>query len=63
MPRVRKIPQGFLSVKQVAERLDLSTVWIYSLIRSNAIPTFKFGITVIRESDVQKLEIPEPIEN
>jgi len=62
MPRVRKIPKGYLTVKQVSERLGISTVWVYSLIDKMNIPTFKHGITVIREADARKLEVPEPID-
>ena len=63
MPRTRKIPKGYLSVKQLAKRLNISTVWVYALIKQNAIPIYKFGIIVIKESDARKLEVPEPIEN
>lgn len=60
MPRTRAVPKGYLSIKQVAERLNLSTVWVYELIRQKAIQTYKFGITVIKETDVSRLEVPEP---
>lgn len=62
MPRIRKIPDGYLTIKQVAERLNLSAVWVYNLIKQNSIPTFKFGVIVIKEKDVEKLETPEPID-
>ena len=61
MPKNRKIPRGYLSIKQVADQMDLSVVWIYKLIKANNIPTFKFGITVIKESDAEKLQTPEPV--
>ena len=62
MPRVRKnIPDGYLTVRDVAERLNISTVWVYELIKTKAIKTYRQGVTLIRESDVEKLEIPEEI--
>lgn len=61
MPKTRKIPDGYLSIKEVADKLDLSVVWTTELIKRRGIQTFKHGVAVIKKSDFQKLETPEPV--
>jgi len=61
MPKTRKIPDGYLSIKTVAERLDVSVVWATELIKRRGIQTYKYGITVIKNSDFPKLQTPEPV--
>ena len=57
----RKIADGYLTVAQAAERLGVSAVWIYKLIEAGTLKPYRQGVTVVREADVQKLEIPEEI--
>lgn len=59
MPKIRKIPEGYITVKQAADKMDLSVVWMYELLKTNKIPTHKFGVTLIKETDFEKIQ-PKP---
>ena len=57
----RKIAPGFLTVSQAAERIGVTPVWIYKLIDAKVLKLYKQGVTVIMESELAKLEIPQEI--
>ncbi len=59
----RKIAEGFLNVVQAAERIGVTPAWIYQLIQAKVLTPYKQGIIVIRESQLEKLEIPQEITN
>ena len=59
----RKIAPGFLTVSQAAERIGVTPVWIYKLIDAKVLKPYKQGVTVIMESELAKLEIPQEIIN
>ena len=57
----RKIAAGFLTVAQAAERIGVTPVWIYHLINAKVLTAYKQGVTVIMESQLEVLEIPQEI--
>ena len=60
----RKIAVGFLTVAQAADRIGVTTAWIYQLIQAKVLKPYKQGIIVIKETQLQTLEIPqEMLEN
>ena len=57
----QKIAPGYLTVSQAAERIGVTPVWIYKLINTKVLTPYKQGVIVIKETELQKLEVPQEI--